>query len=258
MVTRRSSGMLPSGIQEVRTSRALAFAAPDVEAWVRGVLERGERLHEAATREAERVLRGRGAVPVVRTQRGVWVVRRYRRGGRVAWLGERSLRGGMSRPIREARASGEVRRRGIPTPRVVGGAVYRTGAFYRADLVTEFVPGSVDLARLLFEEEHTEREREDALIGVGRLLARTAAAGVEHRDLNAKNILMETIPGGAIPLLLDLDRCRVLPAGERGEPMRMFTRLARSLRKLEDGSLQPIADAEWAALTDAALLRSGV
>ena len=30
------TGRLPAGIQEVRTSRAIAFAAPDVEAWVRG------------------------------------------------------------------------------------------------------------------------------------------------------------------------------------------------------------------------------
>lgn len=249
---------LPPGVQEVRAANVEAFAAPDVEAWVRAALERGERLHDAATREACALLHGRGPVPVVSTSRGRWVVRRYHRGGQVArLLSDRYVRFGYARPVREAQASSELRRRGIPTPPVVAGAVYPAGPFYRADLVTEFVPGAVDLARLLFEEEHTPVERIEVLIGVGRLLARTAAAGIEHLDLNAKNVLLETLPAGAIPLLLDLDHCLVLPPGERADPMRMVARLARSLRKHEDGTRRPLADEERLALSDAAQLRSG-
>jgi 3-deoxy-D-manno-octulosonic acid kinase len=214
---------------------AVAFAAPEVEAWVRAALERGEPLHEVAARQADRVLHGRGPVPVVATPRGRWVVRRYRRGGRVVapLLGDRYLRLGLPRPLREARASGEARRRGIRTARVVGGAVYPAGAFYRADLVTEFVPDAVDLARLLFERDDTPEARLDALAAVGRLIARAAAAGVEHADLNAKNVLVESLPGGAAPLFLDLDRCRVHPPGVRGDAERMLARLERSLRKHE-------------------------
>src|SRR5204863_45148 len=82
---------------------------------------------------------GRGPVPVLATPRGRWVVRRYHRGGRVAaLLRDRYLRWGSSRPLREAHVSGELLRRGIPTPRVVAGAIYPDGAFYRADLMTEF------------------------------------------------------------------------------------------------------------------------
>jgi 3-deoxy-D-manno-octulosonic acid kinase len=250
---------LPEGIQEVRGAHgAAAFAAPEVEAWVRGAIERGEQLHEAAARQARALLHGRGPVPVVATNRGQWVVRRYRRGGSVAAvLHDRYLRLGLARPMREARACGEIRRRGIPTPRVVGGAVYPVGPFYRADLVTEYVPGAVDLARLLFEEQHDVDERVDVLVGVGRLIARAAAAGVEHADLNAKNVLIETLPGGSIPLLLDLDRCRVYPAGLRGEPDEMLARLARSLRKHARRTGREITSRELAALMGAGLAGAG-
>ena len=44
---------LPRGLRAVRgVGGALAFAAPEVEAWVRGALGRGEGLYEAATRDA--------------------------------------------------------------------------------------------------------------------------------------------------------------------------------------------------------------
>lgn len=246
---------LPRGLRAVRgVGGALAFAAPEVEAWVRGALGRGEGLYEAATRDAATTLHGRGPVPVVATPRGSWVVRRYRRGGRVAapLLGDRYLRLGIARPVREARASDEARRRGLATPRVLAGAVYPAGAFYRADLVTEFVPDAVELARLLFTEERDPAEREEALAGVGRLIARAAAVGVEHRDLNARNVLIERHAGGTLPLLLDLDRCRVCPAGTSVRPDTMRARLERSLRKHERASGRPLAAAEWAALARAA------
>lgn len=247
---------LPDGIHEVSGPRgAAAFTVPEVEAWVRGALERGETLYQAASAQAEALLQGRGAVPVLSTPRGTWVVRRYHRGGRVAapFLGDRHLRLGLARPLREARASGEVRRRGIPTPRVVAGAVYPSGAFYRADLMTEFVPDAVDLARLLFGQDHEPADRAEVLTGVGRLIARTASAGIEHADLNAKNVLIERLPGGSIPLLLDLDRCLVFPPRVRADPERMLARLTRSLRKHQGRAEYPIQDREWAALTDAAL-----
>jgi 3-deoxy-D-manno-octulosonic acid kinase len=246
---------LPSGLQAVRgEGGAEAFTTPEVEAWVRGALERGERLHDAASRQADAVLQGRGPVPVVTTARGRWVVRRYRRGGRVAapLLGDRYLRIGLPRPLREARASHELRRRGIPTPRVMAGAVYPSGAFYRADLVTEYVADAVDLARLLFEEQRTRRERADAMREVGRLIARTAAAGVEHADLNAKNVLLEPRRGGPLPLFLDLDRCRVLPPGIRADSGRMLARLNRSLRRHEHRSARPLQPEEWAVLAASA------
>ena len=243
---------LPSGLQAVKgPGGTQAFATPEVEAWVRGALQRGEHLHEAATRQADTMLQGRGPVPVLTTPRGRWVVRHYQRGGRLAapLLNDRYLRVGLPRPLREALASDEVRRRGIPTPRVMAGAVYPAGAFYRADLMTEFVADAMDLAHILFQQDRTRRERSDVLREVGRLVARSAAAGVDHADLNARNVLVEQQRGGPLPLFLDLDRCRVLPPGIRADPRAMLDRLIRSLRKHEGQHARPVAAEEWAVLS---------
>lgn len=211
----------------------------------------GERLHEAASRQADAILQGRGQVPVLTTSQGRWAVRHYHRGGIVAGplLGDRYLRFGSTRPVREAHTSHEVRQRGVPTPRVVAGAVYPGGAFYRADLVTEFVADASDLKHMLFEEERSDLERTSMLEGVGRLLACTAAAGVEHLDLNAKNVLVAQRSREACPLLLDLDRCRVLPSGTRVDPRRMLKRLYHSLRKYETESGRMLRPGEWSILS---------
>jgi 3-deoxy-D-manno-octulosonic acid kinase len=131
----------------------------------------------------------------------------------------------------------------------MAGAVYPKGVFYRADLVTEFVADAADLTYLLFEEERSGPERADVLEEVGRLLARTAAAGVEHLDLNAKNVLVAQRSSGALPLLLDLDRCRVLPSGTRVDPRAMLKRLYRSLRKYETESGHLLGAGEWSVLS---------
>ena len=59
---------------------------------------------------------------------------------------------GTPRPVHETRVSEEARRRGVPTPRVVAAMTYPQGPYYRADLVTEFVPASTDLVESLFEK----------------------------------------------------------------------------------------------------------
>lgn len=246
---------LPRGLHMVQgKDGAEGFATPEMEDWVRRVLGSGERLHDAASRQADVVLQGRGPVPVLTTPLGRWVVRHYHRGGSVAapLLRDRYVRIGLPRPVREAHASRELLRRGIPTPRVMGGAVYPVGAFYRADIVTEFIAHAADLAFLLFEEERGGPERADVLEEVGRLLARTAAAGVSHPDLNAKNVLVEQRPGGGLPLILDLDRCRVLPLGSQVNPGAMLERLCRSLRKHEGRSGRPLVPSEWSVLHSSA------
>ena len=243
---------LPPDLYAVRgKAGAQAFTTTETEVWVRRALGSGERLHEAASRQADALLQGRGPVPVLTMPQGQWVVRHYHRGGIVAapLLGDRYFRVGLPRPVREAHASHELRQRGVPTPRVMAGAVYPKGVFYRADLVTEFVADAADLTYLLFEEERSRPERADVLEEVGRLLARTAAAGVEHLDLNAKNVLVAQRSSGALPLLLDLDRCRVFPSGTRVDPRAMLKRLYRSLRKYETESGHLLGAREWSLLS---------
>ena len=192
-----------------------------------------------------------------------WVVRHYHRGGAMApILGDRYLRLGTPRPFRELATGWEVEARGIPTPAHLGAAVYPSGLWYRGDLVTRYVPESSDLAAVLFPGRSLGDSRPDASHGrergsagdtrpdagpgapagggpaaeaamraTGRLFRRLHEGGVEHPDLNLKNVLITGAGVEVDALVLDLDGARVRePVGERRR-RRMIERFWRSARK---------------------------
>ncbi len=180
-----------------------------------------------------------------------------------ALLVDRYLAVGELRPYREVAAASRLRELGIPTPAVVAGAIHRTGFFYRADLVTELVPDSADLAEVVFGSRGAEAASgaedarttsgssdgaESALRAAGGLVARMGRAGVEHIDLNAKNILLASSDRGPRAYVVDLDRCRVEASGTTAGPAPMRRRLERSLRKFENSTGRTLSTSEWAAL----------
>lgn len=242
------------------------FAWDDAREWAEEALERFGTLAAWAESAPEaRRLTGRGTVLVVDAPapgpdaRARWVVRHYLRGGAVAaLLRDRYLDIGTSRPERELEASSAARARGLPTPAVVAGASYAAGAMrYTADLVTELVPDSMDLARVLFEAEGGPADdgsavpsRGDALRATGALLVRAATAGVRHADLNARNVVLRHGDDGVEAYLVDLDRGRIRDTPRPGDARAMRDRLARSLRKLGRGYGKPLGDEDWQALTD--------
>ncbi len=255
------------GFEIVKVGEIRGWVRPEARPWAVHVLEQGLSLYEAAARDPDaRELQGRGPVYVIRARLpkrngdpgvGHWAVRHYHRGGHVAsLLGDRYLRAGRPRPLREILASEAARRRGIPTPRIVAGVTYPRGRFYLADLVSHFVPDSRDLAEVLFQSPAGPvagaPERLDALRAAGRLVRQLADAGMHHPDLNAKNILLEWTGAIPTPHLLDLDRCRVAPEGTSVPAEPMHRRLCRSLRKWERRTGVHLAPREWGALKEAA------
>ncbi len=168
-------------------------------------------------------------------------------------LYDRYLRERTPRPVLEALAAITVRARGIATPAVLAGAIYPKGPFYRADLVTEYIPRSFDLAAGLFGPRPLDaRSRTIALRRSGELVARLAAAGVAHPDLNAGNILLVRQEHALEAVPLDLDRCRTKEPTVSISPARMLHRLERSLIKLGPRRGFPLAPHEWAELRQAA------
>ncbi|AVI61879.1 3-deoxy-D-manno-octulosonic acid kinase [Halomonas sp. GFAJ-1] len=154
-----------------------------------------------------------------------WVMRPYRRGGLVAklsqkrylWLGEE-----RTRAFRELRLTAKLYEQGLPVPRPVACCVTRFGVTYEAALLTVRVPGAQALASLLAADkaDHALLKR------VGAMIKRFHQVGLDHVDLNARNILID--PNGE-PWLIDLDRCRLRPPGKWQE--RNLKRLERSILK---------------------------
>lgn len=166
---------------------------------------------------------GRGASLFIAASDEQWVLRPYRRGGLIARIStERYLWCGAerSRAFREMRLTAHLHALGLPVPRPVAAGVTRHGLTYGAGLITVRLPDARALAECLSEADEALLHR------VGRTIRRFHDAGLDHVDLNARNLLVD--PEGAI-WLIDLDRCRLRSPG--GWQDANLERLARSLAK---------------------------
>jgi 3-deoxy-D-manno-octulosonic acid kinase len=184
----------------------------------------------AARGELAEVTGGRGSAWFVAG--GGWVLRHSRRGGFIArlsqdgyfWAGESAVR-----TFAEFRVLAELVSRGLPVPAPIAARYERRGLLYRCDLITERVAGARPLGAVLTLAALDERGWRD----VGTTLARLHAAGADHADLNAHNILLD---GEGRVSVIDFDRGKLrAPSSPRkpaGWAARNLSRLQRSLTKI--------------------------
>lgn len=159
---------------------------------------------------------------------GHWLLlRHYRRGGLVGRLiADRFLREPRprSRAMAEFALLQRMRGWGLPVPRPAAARWQAAGPLhYRADILLERLDGAQDLA-------HTLRQRALAAAewqAVGAAIAAMHAHGVDHADLNCRN-LMHDPQSGAV-WIIDLDRGAVRAPG-RWQAANL-ERLRHSLRK---------------------------
>ncbi|WNL42263.1 3-deoxy-D-manno-octulosonic acid kinase [Halomonas sp. PAMB 3264] len=168
---------------------------------------------------------GRGESLFIDRGNEQWVLRPYRRGGLVAhlcqkrylWLGVE-----RTRAFRELRLTAALYDQGLPVPRPVAAGVKREGLVYQAALITVRIEGARALASRLSEESVDEA----LLERVGEMIARFHKSGLDHVDLNARNILIDE---ENTPWLIDFDRCRFRQPGRWQTDN--LERLARSVAK---------------------------
>ncbi|MBX3471389.1 MAG: hypothetical protein KF878_31350 [Planctomycetes bacterium] len=134
------------------------------------------------------------------------IVRPLLRGGLLGKL-VRRVSFDRARALSELRVSAEAAARGAVVLDVLAAVTRPTGLGWRHGLVTREVEGAVDLAHALAAFP-AGRERRRALRAAGAAVRRLHDAGVDHVDLNLKNVLLR--PDGQA-LVIDLDRCRLGP-----------------------------------------------
>ena len=246
---------LPKGYLGIRHNRNIGFALPTALDWTKSVLNSGSTLYNWAYRHSTGCAQaGRSEVYILPVPTSVgnsthWVVRHYWRGGIFrSQLSDRHLIAWTPRPIAELWVNVEARSRGIPTPRIIAGTAERSGIFYRADLVTEWVPDTTDLTSALFTLSKNLSFQTAALIAAGRLVSLLENKRILHADLNASNILLNKVNGVLAAHVIDLDRCQALSPTARAPVQLMRRRLERSLRKLEERYKDPLDKTLWAAL----------
>ncbi len=185
---------------------------------------------------------GRGTVLVVRHDAQTWVLRHYHRGGMVSrfvhdhylWLGlERT------RAFREWRLLRQLFDIGLPVPRPVAARVVRQGPLYQADIITEYLADARALASFLREGRVTSRQWED----IGRVVHEFHRHGVDHPDLTAHNILLDS--QGRV-YLVDFDKAGIRRPGRWRQAG--VARLQRSLRKVALETGISFAEDDWQAL----------
>lgn len=192
------------------------------------------RSHWASLGALEEIAGGRSSIAVlnagaarVDSEGSRWVLRHYRRGGLIARLSQDSYLwagAARTRSFAEWRLLAELRRRGLPVPAPIAARYVRGLVTYRADLITELLPGTRTLADAI-----TGRDLPEAgWRSVGRTIGAFHREGVHHADLNANNILLADHSPEVI--LLDFDRGRIEARGawERA----VLARLRRSLDKI--------------------------
>jgi 3-deoxy-D-manno-octulosonic acid kinase len=139
--------------------------------------------------EVEGEARGRGATYFVRTGRQQFVLRHYRRGGLFAKvLGDRYLWRSESatRAFAEWQLLYHLHRAGLPVPAPIAARYVRSGLGYRGDLITRRIDNATTFADLI-KAGHVDA---DSARRIGAEIAAFHAAGADHADLNAHNILV--------------------------------------------------------------------
>jgi 3-deoxy-D-manno-octulosonic acid kinase len=169
---------------------------------------------------------GRGSAWFVGSNANPWVLRHYRRGGfmaRVAedrywWSGEDRVRS-----FAEWRLLLFLSQCGLNTPKPVAALYRRARWTYRCDLITERISATQTLSAALVAGALGE----SVWRAVGAAVARLHRHGVDHADLNAHNILLDT---AGVVSVIDFDRGQLRPPGTWTS--RNLIRLERSLRKI--------------------------
>ena len=137
----------------------------------------------------------------------------------------------------ELRISWTLRHVGIPTPRVIGYALYPTmhGYLWRADIVTREITDAADLAQIL-SSETSPFDRDKTIEATVTLLRRLSRTWAYHPDLNVKNVLIAADDEGEpLAYIIDVDTLRF---AEKNSEWMNVARLLRSARKWlnKDGS----------------------
>jgi len=218
----------PPGFEVIEEGRTVVVVKPEFAEAIR------ERRPAAS---AEPAKHGRGPLERIAIPDGVALVRPCRRGGLLGrLLGDKHFDG--TRFVHEIAVSEAVRRRGIPTPEILGGIRREVlPGLYRTEIVSREVPDSRDLAEALRDPARTH----DLLLAAARLVRQMHDAGLRHADLNARNLLVRA-DGEA--MVLDLDGAELLDELPTRARIASLARLYRSLHKLGLAPV-PVSDDAW-------------
>jgi len=173
-----------------------------------------------------------------------WVLRQYYRGGLFGRFVKQSYFFKNEERVRsfaEARLLQRLYSQGLPVPKPIAAMYQRSGLFYRAALLTKYVPNTKTLSQFLNQTDVA------AIVPWQRIaeaVYKLNQAGLIHADLNAHNILLQA---DNTVTVIDLDKSGFYPELDLTSQHReVLARLRRSINKVSTRSLQQ-QEKDWAA-----------
>jgi tRNA A-37 threonylcarbamoyl transferase component Bud32 len=136
------------------------------------------------------------------------------------------------RLVRETRCLLRMHAAGVAVPEVLAhGVVRRAGLSMRAFVLLRLLHGAEDLRALV--DRTGPAERAELWEPVGGVVARMHGAGLYHRDLTARNLLVRRTKGAVVVHVIDCPRAASARLSSRRSYLRRsdLYRLARSLRR---------------------------
>jgi tRNA A-37 threonylcarbamoyl transferase component Bud32 len=179
------------------------------------------------------------------------VIRHNRHGGLLAPVTRDLFRAPTAAPA-ELKISEKLRRAGVPTPIMLGYAIYAASSgLRRADVITRMVENSHDLSAALMSNDRSYRER--ALAAAAALVTSLSEANARHHDLNVKNVLLRDTANSPEAMVLDVDRVEFVDDTVTARDANV-ARFLRSAKKWQSVHEALVTDAELDAF--AAAVRS--
>ena len=170
---------------------------------------------------------GRGETCFYRVSETKWALRHYLRGGLVARFLSDSYFGFRlknTRAWKEWHLLNQMRALDLPVPVPVAASVIKSGLFYRADLITEFLDDTETLSDILSNQTVSDEKWKK----IGYVIRQFHNENVFHSDLNARNILIDKEDK---IYLIDFDQCG-FKEGDAWKSKNL-NRLKRSLLKFK-------------------------
>ena len=138
------------------------------------------------------------------------------------------------RPLNELSICETAIERGIKTTEIM--AIVKNkimGPLYKCKLVSMEISDAVDLMELLYDENLILSQKRQIITKLAEAIRKMHDAGIYHRDLHLKNILIQK-DNGLVKnaYIIDLDKSRQLKKIGLSKRMKNIMRLDRSLEKL--------------------------
>lgn len=153
------------------------------------------------------------------------VLRHYYRGGLIRHISQQTFFGFsiiQMRSIKELYLLTFMRSQGLLVPKPLAARVCPQGWRYQADILLEKIPNAIDIYSKLFTRSMTAQMWQH----LGQTIARMHELGVDHTDLNCRNIMLDTQQQF---WLIDFDKCQRRLNGSWQD--KNLQRLKRSLQK---------------------------